>query len=1097
MVKKKRRTPGDDPLWFKRAVIYELHVRAFCDSNGDGIGDFQGLTSKLDYLKDLGVTALWLLPFYPSPLRDDGYDIADYSDVHPAYGTLRDFKVFLREAHRRGLRVITELVINHTSDQHAWFQRARRAKKNSPLRDLYVWSDSPEKYGDARIIFKDFETSNWTWDGEAGAYYWHRFYSHQPDLNFENPRVRRAVKSVLDFWLDMGVDGVRLDAVPYLCEAEGTDCENLPATHAFLKELRRHVDSRYKDRMFLAEANQWPEDAIAYFGDGDECHMNFHFPLMPRLFMASRMEDRYPIIDIMRQTPPIPDNCQWAIFLRNHDELTLEMVTDEDRDYMYRVYAEDPQARINLGIKRRLAPLLGNLRVKMELMNGLLFSLPGAPVLYYGDEIGMGDNIYLGDRNGVRTPMQWSPDRNAGFSRTNPQKLFLPVIIDPEYHYESINVESQERNPHSFLWWMKRVIDIRKRHPALSRGSLEFLHPDNRKVLAFLRATEEETLLVVANLSRFVQCVELDLSDFTGRIPVEMFGSNDFPPIGELPYFLTLGPNAFYWFTLEKRAPQEVSPEAGEEIGRRLPLIQLEEDQDILGEGAAAELEAALDWHIRSRRWFGGKARKLKRVSVQDAISVPSTPASLLIVKVSYADGDPETYALPVAEKYGKSAEGMMRDHPESAVAVLERDGASGLLCDAFRDGNFCNQILRLISKKAKLQGRAGRVLGSRTSVFRALAGTPEGNVLVTPMKGEQSNSSVILNERMILKLYRRLHPGTHPEVELGGFLNPRAAALGIPRSGGSITYESPEGARTALAMLQGFIPNEGDAWALTLDELGGYFERVISRGITSSLPGPDKSHGLLGPFLSSVRLLGERTARLHMALSADNRSKDFAPEPITDFNKKSLYHGLVGQAERSLQLLKNCLRTLPPGTMDDAENTLLVLPRIRELFQRVRSRRHAGMRIRCHGDLHLGQVLNTGKDFAIIDFEGEPERSLSYRRIKSSPLRDIAGMLRSFHYAAHAALLRSTAGAPQRPEDARRLLPWAELWFSQVRAAYTGAYLETADGARFLPKEREDFDALLDVFLMEKALYELQYELNNRPDWVGLPLKGILSLLG
>ncbi|HZT78791.1 MAG TPA: maltose alpha-D-glucosyltransferase, partial [Gemmataceae bacterium] len=475
---------GDDPLWYKDAIIYELHVRAFFDSTGDGVGDFRGLVQKLDYLQDLGVTAVWVLPFYPSPLRDDGYDIADYTGIHPMYGSLGDFQQFLREAHRRGLRVITELVINHTSDQHPWFQRARRAPRGSPERNFYVWSDTTEKYREARIIFKDFESSNWAWDPVAGQFYWHRFYSHQPDLNYDNPAVWKAVEEVFDFWMAMGIDGFRLDAIPYLYEREGTSCENLPETHAYLKALRRHVEEKFPGRMLLAEANQWPEDSVAYFGQGDECNMAFHFPVMPRLFMAIRMEDRFPILDILQQTPPIPETCQWAMFLRNHDELTLEMVTDEDRDYMYGVYAQDPQARINLGIRRRLAPLLQNNRAKIELMNGLLFSLPGTPVIYYGDEIGMGDNIYLGDRNGVRTPMQWSAERNAGFSKANPQKLYLPVIIDPEYHYEAVNVEAQQANPNSLLWWMKRLIALRKRYRAFGRGSLEFLTPDNPKVLA-------------------------------------------------------------------------------------------------------------------------------------------------------------------------------------------------------------------------------------------------------------------------------------------------------------------------------------------------------------------------------------------------------------------------------------------------------------------------------------------------------------------------------------------------------------------------------------------------------------------------------------
>ena len=529
------------PLWYKDAIIYQVHVRAFSDSTGDGVGDFPGLTSKLDYLQDLGVTALWLLPFYPSPLKDDGYDIANYTNVHPSYGTLKDFKVFLREAHARQLRVITELVLNHTSDQHPWFQRARRAKPGSTARDFYVWSDTPEKYKEARIIFKDFETSNWTWDPVAKAYFWHRFYSHQPDLNFENPQVQRELLQTVSFWLRMGVDGMRLDAVPYLFEQEGTNCENLPETHAFLKELRRYVDEEFPGRMLLAEANQWPEDASAYFGDGDECHTAFHFPIMPRLFMAKHMEDRFPIVDILQQTPAIPANCQWVLFLRNHDELTLEMVTDEERDYMYRVYAHDPQARINLGIRRRLAPLLNNNRRTIELLHGLLFSLPGTPVIYYGDEIGMGDNIYLGDRDGVRTPMQWSADRNAGFSQANPQRLYLPVVIDPEYLYETVNVETQRNNPQSFWWWIKRLIAVRNQHPAFGRGSLELLLPDNAKVLAFIRQMDDDRILIVANLSRFSQYVELDLSAHEGAVPVELFGHTRFPAIGKLPYLLTSG----------------------------------------------------------------------------------------------------------------------------------------------------------------------------------------------------------------------------------------------------------------------------------------------------------------------------------------------------------------------------------------------------------------------------------------------------------------------------------------------------------------------------------------------------------------------------
>jgi maltose alpha-D-glucosyltransferase/alpha-amylase len=541
--------PADDPLWYKDAVIYQLHVKAFSDSSADGIGDFVGLTRKLGYIASLGVTAIWLLPFYPSPLRDDGYDIADYTNVHPDYGTRRDFRAFVREAKRRGLRVITELVVNHTSDQHPWFVESRSSRTN-PRRDWYVWSDDPSRYADARIIFTDTETSNWAWDNVSQANYWHRFFSHQPDLNWESPAVFKAMLRVMRFWLEMGVDGLRLDAVPYLVEREGTNCENLPETHDVLRRLRGAMDERHPGRMLLAEANQWPPDVRPYFGNGDECHMAFHFPLMPRIWIALRKEDRMPIVDIMERTPQIPPECQWALFLRNHDELTLEMVTDEERDYMYAEYAADKRARINLGIRRRLAPLVDNSRRRIELLNALLLSMPGTPVIYYGDEIGMGDNVYLGDRNGVRTPMQWTGDRNAGFSGADPAALYSPVIVDPVYGYQAVNVEAQERIPGSLLHWMRRIIRVRREYPAFGRGTLEFLHPENRHVLAYLREHEGVAILCVANLSRFAQYVELDLGRFAGRVPVEMIGRVRFPAVGSLPYLLTFAPHGFYWFVL-------------------------------------------------------------------------------------------------------------------------------------------------------------------------------------------------------------------------------------------------------------------------------------------------------------------------------------------------------------------------------------------------------------------------------------------------------------------------------------------------------------------------------------------------------------------
>jgi maltose alpha-D-glucosyltransferase/alpha-amylase len=547
------RPRSSDQLWYKDAIIYQLHVKSFCDSNGDGIGDFRGLLQRLDYIEALGVTCLWLLPFFASPLRDDGYDVEDYRQIHPDYGTIEDFQAFLHAAHSRGLRVIIELALNHTSDRHAWFQRARLAQPGSRERDYYVWSDTDRKYEQARIIFIDTEPSNWSWDAEARAFYWHRFFHHQPDLNYGNPAVLEEILGVIDFWLAMGVDGLRLDAVPYLVEREATSCENLPETHAVIRAIRRHIDKHYANRMLLAEANQWPADVREYFGTSDECHMAYHFPLMPRLFMAIHQEDRFPISDVLARTPEIPDECQWALFLRNHDELTLEMVTEEERDYMYLAYTADPEARLNLGIRRRLAPLLGNDRRRIELLTALLFSLPGTPIIYYGDEIGMGDNLRLGDRHGVRTPMQWNADRNAGFSSADPDRLYGPVISDPVYSYQAVNVQAQQEDQASLLYWMRNMVGLRKLFRVFGRGSIELLEPENPRIVAHVRRFEDDVILCVANLSHVPQPVALDLSAFAGTTPVEMLGYTAFPPVGTDNYPLTLGAYGYYWFELQRR----------------------------------------------------------------------------------------------------------------------------------------------------------------------------------------------------------------------------------------------------------------------------------------------------------------------------------------------------------------------------------------------------------------------------------------------------------------------------------------------------------------------------------------------------------------
>ncbi len=1102
---------ADDPLWYKDAIIYELHVRAFCDSNGDGIGDFPGLTSKLDYLQDLGVTAIWLLPFYPSPLRDDGYDIADYTNIHPNYGTLSDFKVFIREAHRRGLRVITELVCNHTSDQHPWFQRARRAKPGTSARNFYVWSDTPDRYKDARIIFKDFETSNWTWDPVAQAYYWHRFYSHQPDLNFENPAVQRAVFKAMEFWLDLGVDGMRLDAIPYLYEAEGTNCENLPATHAFLKRLRRHMDEKYHGRMFLAEANQWPEDAVAYFGDGDECHMAFHFPVMPRLFMAVHLEDRYPIIDIMRQTPPIPDNCQWAIFLRNHDELTLEMVTDEERDYMYRVYARDPQARINLGIRRRLAPLLGNHRRKIELMNGLLFSLPGTPVIYYGDEIGMGDNIYLGDRNGVRTPMQWSGDRNAGFSRANPQQLYLPVITDPEYHYETVNVETQSANQHSLLWWTKRLIALRKRYPAFGRGTLEFLYPDNRKVLCFLRKTTDQILLAVFNLSRFVQGVELDLSPYRGLMPVELFGQVEFPPIGDQPYFLTLGPHSFYWFTL---VPQRVEgvrvvqPQPETELVE-IPVDAIEWDA-IFYDGRQTQLEQVLPAYLRYRRWFGAKTRKIKQVNIAEfaRLDYAGGPAYLTLLQVQYVEGGPEIYMLPMAYAEGERADQILADQRHMVIARLRvgRRAEAGILYDPLGERRFASALLELTIGRRRLHGeRGGELVGGTTRALRKLLSGSDG-LEPSLVRGEQSNSSINFGNRLMMKLFRKIEPGRNPDLELGRFLTEEVGFPHTPPVAGFIEYLRGKDEPLTLAIVQGYVQNEGDAFDYALDVVRRYYDTVLTRpditppllktGVASLLTAarqqlPVLAEELIGGYLESARLLGQRTAEMHQAL-AKGSGPAMAPEPFSTLYQRSIYQSVRSLIGRTFQDLRKLLPSLPASVRPAAEQIVQSEELLLTRLQRITGNKIETIRTRIHGDYHLEQVLFTGKDYMIIDFEGEPLRPISERRIKRSPLRDVAGMLRSYQYAAYA-VLYTRDGTLNNADEIESLQRWADFWSFWVCVAFLDGYLTTAAHEAFIPNDPGDLEILLETFVVEKAIYELNYEMNNRPDWLPIPINGIL----
>jgi maltose alpha-D-glucosyltransferase / alpha-amylase len=1094
----------DDPLWFKDAVIYEVPVRAFADSNGDGIGDFPGLTEKLDYLQDLGVTALWLLPFFPSPLRDDGYDTAGYTSVNPIYGTLEDFKEFLEAAHQRGIRVIIELIINHTSDQHPWFQRARRASKGSNERDFYVWSDTPEKYQEARIIFEDFETSNWAWDSVAKAYYWHRFYSHQPDLNYDNPNVRTAVFEAIDFWLELGVDGFRMDAVPYLYEREGTNGENLPETHAFLKDMRSHIDSKFPNKMLLAEANQWPEEAAEYYGDGDECHMNFNFPLMPRLFMAVRIEDSFPITDIIQQTPAIPDNCQWGLFLRNHDELTLEMVSDEDRDYMYRMYAQDPEMRHNLGIRRRLAPLLGNDRRQIELLNGLLLSLPGTPVLYYGDEIAMGDNVYVGDRHGVRTPMQWNSDRNAGFSRANSQRLYLPVIVESEYHYEAVNVEAQRANPNSLWYWMKRLLATRKRFQAFGRGTFEFLHPENRKVIAFTRTYEDENILVVANLSRFVQTVELDLSAFKGMIPEEIFGRTEFPPIADLPYFLSIGSHSFYWFSLKlQNSPQPL-------LQTQPPTLSVNNWQTIFFQ---PQLKATLETRLRDFLygcgWFDAK-KTIQSAQITEVIPISNnnTQAQLVWLHLDYIQGDPETYLLLLAYAEGEQAIHIQSEMPQAVVARLRVQGHEevGVLFEAVVDKNVLSIPLEAIAKQLSYQGKIGKLIAASTDILSQFY-NDSTNLEPYLRKEEQGKTSIIYEDQLILKIFRKIESGINPDLEIGRFLAQKKYLQHFASIAGSLEYHRPKSQPTTIGILQEFIPDTISSWDYTLDRLRGYFETVKLQQSVAEVPVPKESlldlqeqeltesTLIIGSYLNSAQLLGKRTAELHLALASDFDDPDFAPEPFSPFYQRSIYQSARTLTGKVFLLLRKQLKELPLETQTLAQSVLNHQDQILERFQLVLDTKITAMRTRCYGNYHLGQVLYTGKDFIIIDFEGDPSLNLNERRMKRSPLRDVAGMLQSFSCAANMALRSEIESGMNLPENLPVVEQWAQYWYSWVSAAFLKSYLATASQDAFLPQTKSELQVLLDAYLLEKAIYELGNKLGYHDDLVAIILQRILDL--
>jgi maltose alpha-D-glucosyltransferase/alpha-amylase len=1081
-----------DRLWYKNAVIYELHIKAFFDSNNDGVGDFPGLTQKLDYLQDLGITAIWLLPFYPSPLRDDGYDIADYTAINPTYGTMRDFRQFVAAAHARGIRVITELVVNHTSDAHPWFQRARNARRGSKWRDYYVWSDTDQKYLGTRVIFLDTETSNWTWDPVAQQYFWHRFYSHQPDLNYDNPRVFVDILRTLRFWLDVGVDGLRLDAVPYLVEREGTNNENLAETHALLKRLRAELDARYSDRMLLAEANQWPEDTRPYFGEGDECHMAFHFPLMPRIYMSLAREDRYPITDIIGQTPAIPDNCQWAIFLRNHDELTLEMVTDSERDYLWQTYATDQRARLNLGIRRRLAPLMDNDRRKIELLNGLLLSMPGTPVIYYGDELGMGDNFYLGDRDGVRTPMQWSADRNGGFSRADPQRLFLPPIMDPIYGYETVNVEAQQKHANSLLNWTKRMIAVRQSHKAFGYGNLTFLRPRNRKVLAYVREHEGEAMLCVFNLSRSAQAVELDLGAQKGKIPVELTGLSAFPPIGTLPYMLTLPGYGFYWFNLTDVSQLPTSPQLMPEslpeletlvLGRGWELVESQRGDRQRIDRFVYELLPA---YIANQLWFGQKDSPIEAAKPVRFGELPRDGGDgyfLLATDVVLKDGTEQRYLLPLALAWGE--EDIRSDNPAipNALAKIRRGPKAGLLLEGAADPGFLKALIESMRSGRTLPGIDGELRFESSEPLRTLDLPAE--LSVERLTSAPGHTSMIAGDAVRLKINRLLRQGADPGIEMGRFLS-RTAFANTPPYLGSAEYVGGEREPTAVATAFAHIRNQGDGWTVVVNALDRELEEA-------SLKGTQREPAEAGvPYsLSLIEVIGRRTGELHRALASDEEDSAFAPEPVTRDDLEEWRTGTRARANEAFKLLSHLPDTADDETRIAATKLIALREPLLAMIDDLTPKLPKGHKLRVHSDYHLGRILVAENDIYIVDFEGQPDQSLEERRRKAPPSRNVASMLRSFDYAARTAVdLQKQRGASQLGDIEALSLVWRAEAERTFLKAYGLARDDLPSGSHLRTGE------LLPLFLADKLFYEIVYEGVNRPVLLPIPLKAALEML-
>jgi maltose alpha-D-glucosyltransferase/alpha-amylase len=1066
-----------DELWYKDAIIYQLHVKAFADSNNDGIGDFAGLTEKLDYLQDLGVTVLWLLPFFPSPGRDDGYDIADYGAINPDFGTMKDFRRFIVEAKRRGLRVIIELVINHTSDQHDWFKRARRSHPKSSARNWYVWSDTDQKYAGTRIIFTDTEKSNWTWDPEAGQFYWHRFFSHQPDLNFDNPRVVRAMVQVMKRWLDTGVDGFRLDAIPYLCEREGTNNENLPETHAVIRKLRSELDAYARGKVLLAEANQWPEDVQHYFGAGDECHMAYHFPLMPRIYMAIAQEDRFPITDILRQTPDIPANCQWALFLRNHDELTLEMVTDVERDYLWSTYANDPRARINVGIRRRLAPLMDNDRRKIELMNSLLLSFPGTPIIYYGDEIGMGDNIYLGDRNGVRTPMQWTPDRNGGFSRADPARLYAPLIMDSVYGYEAVNVEAQSRSLSSLLSATKKLIAVRKSTLAFGRGSMSFIRPANRAVLAYVRQLGDEVILCVANLSRSAQATELDLSTFKERVPMEMLGRTYFPAIGELPYMITLGPYGFYWFQLlERDKSQPVAPSVVPEF--ETLVVPVGSTWVSLAHTRSVFERDVMPGHLARSRWYPTHTASSIHPMLTSAIpfcDIGDNRPWLAFFEATEDAAKPR-YVLPMQIEWVRFDR--ERYNP-NALAAVRQGAREGTLLDVAAAPIFIALLLRNLKQALTIEEN-GRALEFRpTSRFQGKSvKQPER---LSSLESAPFSTAMLVDDDQVVKLYRKLESGINPEIEMGWFLTEIAGFANTPPMLGSV--ELTEGnTRSAIAVVHAHVGNQGDAWTVT----GAYLDRFLEEQRLLAANSDLRKHQGQIPYLHHMSQIGRRIAELHLASAGAGGLADFEAEPIKPADVRRWTETLVRSAERAFDALRQHRGSYSEPNHSSIDQILTQEAHLRARLSELLPPETDGLTLRIHGDFHLGRSLIAKDDIFITGFEGDLRLPVPERRRKAPAARDVASLIWSIEDSSQAALERALKFAP---DEHGRLGAALGEWVKRATAAFLAAYRETMTDQSIWPADLHSIRGILDFFLLEKALEVLEGEWAQRPERARLAL--------